>query len=196
MPAPGALGSSGALGALRRFAAAASVPVCGLCAGPLADDHRHAVLVDDQTVVCACRPCHLVLAPGGRHVPVGDRVARLPVPADVLARGEVPVGLAYAVRSSSGVIRTLLPGPAGATELEADLLAAVETVPEPDVEALLVDARSRRTPRAWIVPVDVAHALAGEVRRAWTGFSGGDRVPAVIDETLGRIDRWADAGRR
>jgi hypothetical protein len=112
----------------------------------------------------------------------------------------IPVGLVFFVQNSHlGRVVACYPGPAGATES----VLALETWPAlterhawlrqlaPDVEALLV-RRIGDDYRCCIVPLDACYELVGRIRRAWTGFGGGDIVSREIDRFFAELLRKAE----
>jgi hypothetical protein len=110
------------------------------------------------------------------------------IPDHVWAAFQIPIGLAFMIRSSvSGGIVALYPSPAGATESELDLAAWDELVAlhpeldrlEPDAEALVVNRMTSPAQHA-IVPVDQAYRLVGLVKERWTGISGGSELEAAV----------------
>lgn len=169
---------------------------CALCAADLPPDHPH--MLDEAAGVpcCVCRACALLFdrpeAAGGRYRRIPDRRHRL-AGVDVAVLG-VPVGLAFFVVAGDGEVTAHYPSPAGATRwtVEAtDWRRAVGACPQledlaPGVEALLVDTeRGRR--EAWIVPVADCWRLAGAVRQAWEGLSGGTEVPRMVERFFAQL---------
>jgi hypothetical protein len=133
---------------------------CEMCAAEIPADHGHLADLEQSTLMCACRACYLLFthsqAGRGRYRAVPDRYRSDPAhplsPADWDAL-EVPVGLAFFLRSGDGELTGFYPSPAGATECRLDLQAwqriarshPMLTAAEPDVEAVLIyraDARS------------------------------------------------------
>jgi hypothetical protein len=111
---------------------------------------------------------------------------------------------------------TFYPSPAGATESLLALDAwrdgpgasALAQVLEPDVEALLVCQRPRRSARfsafsgtqpadgcgvdhageeCLLVPIDACYELVGLVRTHWRGFDGGAELWAQVGEFVARL---------
>ena len=160
-----------------------SVERCELCGGPAGEDHPHVVDIEASgasSLACACRPCHLVLAPSttGRWRAVLDDWRSV----DAVDLPDVPVGVAFVVlhpRTEQPV--AYYPGPAGATESELDV--AADALPDltPGTEALVV-----RDGEAFVVPVSEAYALAGELRTTWEGLTGGDAPTRVLDTFVAR----------
>jgi Family of unknown function (DUF5947) len=160
---------------------------CELCGAPVGAGHRHVLETDRQELRCACTACSLLFdqdgAAGGRYRLVPDRRVRLDGE-ELLGRLDVPVGLAYFVKSTTeGRVVARYPSPMGATHWELDVTtwAALEAgLPRlrelrPDVEALLVNT-VRGARECWIVPVDDCYRLVALLRREWRGLSGGSRV--------------------
>jgi Family of unknown function (DUF5947) len=179
---------------LRRFVGPPTeqpVERCEMCAVPIGDRHGHVVALDDRSLRCACRPCHLLFdrpgAGGGRFRAVPERY--LTDPAHPLtdrdwAVLEIPVSTAFFfVNSDLGRVVACYPSPAGATEclLDLDGWARLEQThpllraPAADVEAVYVTGRE-----AYLVPIDACYALVGEVRLRWRGIDGGGAVRQTI----------------
>ena len=134
---------------------------CDLCGTSMPEDHRHLLQLDERSIVCACESCWALRSGDAEYVPTGSRVVwldDLDLPDDLWARFQIPIGLAFFLRTQGGVV-AFYPSPAGATESELDLgvwgeLCAKNPVVadlEPEAEALIVDNRSE-TARAAIVP--------------------------------------------
>jgi uncharacterized protein DUF5947 len=175
--------------------AAAGGARCELCAVAIGDGHPHVVDVERRALLCACRPCWLVLGADGaggghfRAVPeryVGvDGFALSPAQWEAL---QIPVGVAFFFHNSVlGRVAAFYPGPAGATEsllgMDAwdDVVRANPALGDvaADVEAVLVDAGEGR-PRCFVVPIDACYRLVGLLRRTWRGFDGGEEVRAAL----------------
>lgn len=171
---------------------------CELCAAAVATDHGHLHDRQDQTLVCACGPCRMLFeraAEGARWRTVPDRVLVDPAtPLEVWDGLGIPVGLAFVVRTD-GELVVRYPGPAGVVDgdpASGPALAAAAATPllrllEPDVEAVIVHRTAGRT-RAVLAPVTVGYRLAGELRRAWTGFHGGEAVSALVTVILDEVE--------
>jgi Family of unknown function (DUF5947) len=111
---------------------------------------------------------------------------------------EIPVGLAFFLRSSAGGDTTAFyPSPAGATECRLDLEAwgriaadhPLVAAAAPDVEAILI-SRGRLDQDgvdAFLVPIDACYELAGRMRLLWRGFDGGAEARQSIAEFLDRV---------
>jgi hypothetical protein len=181
-----------------RPAAAPSPPVraggtCELCPIGIGEDHRHLLHLGERRIVCVCETCWAMHSgdadfrpPGVRFLVLDDFV----MPDEVWAAFQIPIGLAFLLRSSTtGTIVALYPSPAGATESELELTAwdtlcaanPMLTRLEPDAEALVVD-RTAREHRYALVPVDHAYRLVGLVKSRWEGITGGRGVDTAIDE--------------
>jgi Family of unknown function (DUF5947) len=155
---------------------------CDLCGTSMPEDHRHLLQLDERSIVCVCESCWALRSGDPEYVPTGSRVVwleELDLPDDLWARFQIPIGLAFFLRTRGGVV-AFYPSPAGATEslLELDawegLVAAnpVLGTLTPDVEALLVRTREG-APDAYLVPIDACYELVGLMRRLWRGFDGG-----------------------
>jgi hypothetical protein len=134
----------------------------------------------------------------GRWRTVPDRVLHDPglaLAATDWAALEIPVGLAFLVRSAEGRWTAIYPGPAGAVEstlpLEAWARLAARTplaaTCAADVEALLVRAGRDGAVEVLLVPVDRCYELAGRLRRVWRGFDGGAEARAEVDAFLAAL---------
>ena len=140
-----------------------------------------------------CETCWSVRSGDPEFRPPGARTVWLDdvaIPDHVWAAFQIPIGLAFMIRSSvSGGIVALYPSPAGATESELDLAAWDELVAlhpeldrlEPDAEALVVNRMATPAQHA-IVPVDQAYRLVGLVKERWAGISGGSELEAAVAE--------------
>jgi hypothetical protein len=177
---------------------------CELCAATLPEAHAHLVDIETRRLLCACTICSAV---GGKFRLLPSRYVHQPsmtiTPAEWDPLG-IPVGLVFfVVNSHLGRTVACYPGPAGATESVLPLetwpaLAARHAWLQrlaPDVEALLV-RRSGDDYRCFIVPLDACYELVGRIRKAWTGFGGGDGVDRVIDQffsdVLGKTEQHAE----
>lgn len=188
--------SGNGLASLRRFAAQSpAVERCGGCGAPLPEAHEH-VLADDDDVRCACGPC----AEHGRRVPPrADRLDPGAVPDGVVDALDVPIGLFWllAPTAARGPL-AVWPSPGGPVRApiaparweEAAAASPALAALAPEVEALLVDrlelVRGAGQREVWRVSVDRCHELAGVVRAAWRGLSGG---PALRDAVEAFRDR-------
>jgi hypothetical protein len=154
---------------------------CDMCAEPIAADHDHVVDLRGRTLMCTCRPCHLLFTDSDatlHYRAVPDRY-RTYDGAPSLDELQIPVGLAFLFRNSvQQRVVACYPGPAGATESELPLEAWDRIVARdprladvrPDVEALLVH---RADDACHLVPIDACYELVGRLRRVWRGFDGG-----------------------
>ena len=162
---------------------------CDLCRQEITVTHQHVVNLETRGLLCTCRACYLFFTREGtgqgRYRAVPDRYVAVP---DFVLGDEqwdafqVPVAIAFFFFNST-LNRTvaLYPSPAGATESLLTLGAwtrlvranpLLETL-RPDVEALLIYKRPDGF-ECHIVPIDACYALAGRVRRHWSGFVRGE----------------------
>ena len=194
---------------------ASAEEACEFCATPIPAEHGHVADLEQSMLMCACRACYLLFtnssagltradAGRGRYRSVPDRYLSDPARPLSVAEWdslEVPVGLAFFLRSSEGMAG-FYPSPAGATECRLDLQAwdriaashPMLTAAAPDVEAILIyrrDARedtliSRDTDGVeyFLVPIDACYELAGRMRMLWRGFDGGSEARQSITEFL------------
>ena len=194
---------------------------CEMCAAEIPADHGHVADLERSTLMCACRACYLLFtqsqAGRGRYRAVPDRYCS--DPAHPLSAAdwdalEVPVGLAFFLRSGGGELTGFYPSPAGATECRLDLQAwqriaeshPMLTAAQPDVEAVLIyraDAhdgdrisRGEAGVECFLVPIDVCYELAGRMRVQWRGFDGGSEARASIAEFLDGVRSRARAFSR
>jgi hypothetical protein len=188
---------------------------CDYCAAPVAPEHGHLIDMQARRIMCSCRPCYLVFQPSGaaqgRYKTVPTRyleVDGFALDDTAWERLQIPIGLAFFFSNSAeGRTIALYPGPAGATESQLDLSAWSEIVAdhpalgslEDDVEAVLVLRRGGTT-RAFVVPIDAAYRLVGEIRLSWKGFDGGEdawgRIAAFFHEMRERSNGRLPAGAR
>ena len=173
---------------------------CDLCGAPVGGMHRHVLQTERQELLCACTACSLLFeqdgAARGRYRLVPDRRVRLDGE-ELLGRLDVPVGLAYFVKSTAeGRVVAQYPSPMGATRWELDVTTWAELearLPQlrelrPDVEALLVNTM-RGANDCWIVPIDDCYRLVALLRREWRGLSGGSRVWGEVQAFFGRLQQ-------
>ena len=178
----------------------ADVPgeACEMCAAMIPAAHGHVADLEQSSLLCTCRPCYLLFehsrAGGGRYRAVPDRY--LCDPDHPLAEAdwdelEIPIGLAFFMRSSRDGLRGFYPSPAGPAECRLDLGAweriarahpLLEAI-EPDVEAVLV-TRTDAGIEHFLVPIDACYELAGRMRMLWKGFDGGTEARRGIAEFL------------
>jgi len=170
-----------------------------MCGTSILDAHSHVVDLERSSLLCTCRPCYLLFthsqAGGGRWRAVPDRYLSdpgRPLSAAEWDELEIPVGLAFFLRSSTGgQVAGFYPSPAGVTECQLDLgrwqrMAAEHPLlreAEADVEAVLIH-RDGSTVEHFVVPVDVCYELAGRLRLLWHGFDGGDEARDAIADFL------------
>jgi Family of unknown function (DUF5947) len=203
---------------------------CEFCAAQIPADHGHVADLEQSTLMCSCRACYLLFTHSGagqtrpqdeqpgpdrrmgkaRYRAIPDRYrsdpARPVTPAEWDAL-EIPVGLAFFLRSSAGDgLTAFYPSPAGATECRLDLeawgrIAAGHPLlgaAEPDVEAILI-ARGpvdRDVVDCFLVPIDACYELAGRMRLQWRGFDGGAEARQSIADFLDRVrERSRDFSR-
>ncbi len=164
---------------------------CELCPSGLADTHRHLLHLGERRIVCVCETCWSLRSGEAEYVPTGNRtlwLEDLRLDDDVWASFDIPIGLAFFLRSSeSGGIVALYPSPVGATESEIDDAAWIRLVavnPElvdlqPDAEALIVN-RMAEPHRFAIAPIDRCYELVGLVKSSWEGISGGGGLEPAI----------------
>lgn len=192
-----------AIARLRNFASRRKAgESCALCGVSLALRHPHLHETAIGKLRCTCAGCASLFSQDtGKYRRVPERVILLPefrMTEEQWAALGVPVGIAYFLRSGTGV-RAYYPSPLGAIESsvppeawsglarENPLLQTLEA----DVEALLVGrVGSRRD--SFLVPIDECHRLVGLLRRGWRGFTGGDVVQqemaAFFAELQGRSE--------
>jgi hypothetical protein len=181
---------------------------CELCATGVPAEHGHVADLESSTLVCACRACYLLFtqpsAGRGRYRAVPDRYLSDPGRTLTAAQWdqlEVPVGLAFFLRSSSAErVAGFYPSPAGVTECILDL-AAWERLTEEypllgaaavDVEAALI-CRTDAGVEYFLVPIDACYELAGRMRLYWRGFDGGAEARASITDFLDKVRSRARA---
>ena len=128
---------------------------CELCPLSIGEDHRHLLHLDERRIICVCETCWSMRSGDPEFRPPGVRTLWLEgfaMPDEVWAAFEIPIGLAFLLRSSvTGTVVALYPSPAGATESELELTAwdaLCEANPvlerlEPDAEALIVNRTGR-----------------------------------------------------
>lgn len=163
---------------------------CELCSLPLAEEARHAHLLEPQErrILCACDACaFLFQGSEGRYRRIPRDVCFLADCGldDLLWESlSIPISLAFFFYSTVAQRPVAFyPSPGGATESLLNLEAWGEIAAshprlqqmQPDVEAFLVN-RLASPPGYYIVPIDRCYELAGIVRKHWEGFTGGDAV--------------------
>jgi len=180
---------------------------CELCATEVPAEHGHVADLQEASLLCACRACYLLFtqaaAGRGRYRAVPDRyLADLgrPMPPAVWDELEIPVGLAFFLRTSrtGGELTGFYPSPAGATECRLDLQLWDRLVgdypllgePAADVEAALI-SRTDAGVEYFLVPVDACYELAGRMRLYWRGFDGGTEARDSIAAFLAAVRQRA-----
>ena len=160
------------------------VEVCDLCGVTIPGDHRHLLHLVERRIVCSCEACWAMRAGEGDYRPTGNRTLWLPdlqIPEDVWAGFQIPIGLAFFMRSTvTECVVAMYPSPAGATESELrfdswDRMVELNPVLadlEPDIEGLIV-SRLSEPPVYAIAPIDRCYALTGAIKTTWEGISGG-----------------------
>ncbi|MGH9413873.1 MAG: DUF5947 family protein [Terriglobales bacterium] len=182
--------TSAAMAALQRLrrtpAANPEATRCEFCAQPLAPRHEHVITVDAGTVQCACIACALLFDREGQPLRRLPRDARFLAGFDLepleWAALAIPVKLAFLTG-----LEAHYPSPGGlvtaAIEREVwDDIGSRHTELQsirPGLEALLVNYLEQPH-QLFIAPLDQCYRLAGLVRSAWTGFSGGPDVGRII----------------
>ena len=171
---------------------------CDLCGIEIPSEHEHLLHLEDRRILCVCATCWAQRSADPELRPAGSRVVWLDdfeLPDELWARLEVPIGLAFFMRSSSvGAMVAMYPSPAGATESELELSAwdelgalnpELETL-EPDAEALVVNRIS--DPHAYVIaPIDECYALVGAIKMNWEGISGGEAIERAIPTFFQRL---------
>jgi hypothetical protein len=177
----------------RRTSRAERTEYCELCHAPVFSSHPHVLELATRKLLCACTPCSMLFAGGqtATYRLVPHLVMPLPdfhLPDVIWDDLQIPTGIAFFIRNSGEErILALYPGAGGAVQsmLELDLwseLVAANPVLadlQEDVEALLVN-RMDGAREYYRVPIDRCYALAGIIRQAWQGISGGEHVREVI----------------
>jgi hypothetical protein len=167
------------------------VELCDLCGVTIPSDHRHLLHLTERRIVCACEACWAMRSGEGDYRPTGNRTLWLPdldVPDDLWAAFQIPIGLAFFMRSTiTECVVALYPSPAGATESELHFESwgrMLELNPElgdlePDIEGLVIN-RLAEPPVYAIAPIDRCYALTGLVKANWEGISGGPGVEQAV----------------
>jgi hypothetical protein len=188
--------SAGAPGSPLTVLPAAAAPraaaaTCELCPSGLGPHHRHLLALTDRRIVCVCETCWSLRSGDAGYRPTGGRTLWLEdfvLPDELWAAFQIPIGLAFMVRSSlTDMVVSLYPSPAGATESELDLLAWTSLVAanpildqlQPDAEALLIN-RLADPPQVVIAPLDECYRLVGLIKARWTGISGGPAIEEAV----------------
>ena len=174
--------------------AAGATETCDLCGIAIPEDHRHLLHLVERRIVCTCEACWGMRAGEGDYRPTGQRtlwLSELEVPDDLWASFQIPIGLAFFMRSTvTECVVAMYPSPAGATESELHFeswsrmleLNPVLARMEPDIEGLIVNRLA--DPAAYVIaPIDRCYELTGTVKASWEGISGGRGV----EEAVGRF---------
>lgn len=180
-----------------------------MCGTAIPSGHGHVVDLERSSLLCTCRACYLLFthsrAGGGRWRAVPDRYRsdpQRPLSAAEWEELQVPVGLAFFLRSSAGDrVAGFYPSPAGVTECQLDLgswqrIADAHPLlqaAEADVEAVLIH-RDGGQVEYFVVPVDVCYELAGRLRILWHGFDGGTEARDALAEFLDLVRSRAVSG--
>jgi hypothetical protein len=174
---------------------------CEMCATVVPADHAHVADLENSSLLCTCRACYLLFtqaqAGRGRYRAVPDRYLaddEHPLSPGEWEELEIPVGLAFFLRSSQQDVAGFYPSPAGATECRLDLAAWARlaqahpllTAMDDDVEAVLI-AKGDSGIEHFLVPIDACYELAGRMRLTWRGFDGGSEARHSIDDFLGTV---------
>jgi hypothetical protein len=171
---------------------------CDLCGVGIPSEHEHLLHLGDRRILCVCATCWAQRSGDPELRPTGSRVVwldDLELPDELWARLEVPIGLAFFMRSSSiGGMVAMYPSPAGATESELKLDAwedlralnpELDSL-EPDAEALVVN-RISEPPAYVIAPIDECYGLVGAIKVSWEGISGGDAIERAVPTFFARL---------
>jgi hypothetical protein len=181
-----------------------SLEYCDICGVTIPEDHRHLLHVSERRIVCACEACWALRSGEGDYRPTGTRTIWLPeldLPDELWASFQIPIGLAFFMRSSvTECVVALYPSPAGATESELHFdswsrmceLNPVLSRLEADIEGLIVN-RLAEPPTYVIAPIDRCYALTGTIKSSWEGISGGSGVGRAVDDFFERL--WGEAAR-
>jgi hypothetical protein len=171
---------------------------CDLCRVGIPSEHEHLLQLSERRILCVCATCWAQRSGDPELRPTGNRVVwldELELPDELWARLEVPIGLAFFMRSSSvDAMVAMYPSPAGATESELELSAwddlralnpELDSL-EPDAEALVVN-RMSDPPAYAIAPIDECYALVGAIKMSWEGISGGDAIERAVPTFFERL---------
>jgi hypothetical protein len=183
------------------------VELCDLCGVTIPSDHRHLLHLTERRIVCACEACWAMRSGEGDYRPTGNRTLWLPeldVPEDLWAAFQIPIGLAFFMRSTvTECVVALYPSPAGATESELHFEAwgrMLELNPvlgdlEPDIEGLVIN-RLAEPPMYAIAPIDRCYELTGLIKASWEGISGGPGVEQAVTSFFAGVRAQALQGAR
>ena len=171
---------------------------CDLCGVEIPSEHEHLLHLGDRRILCVCATCWAQRSGDPELRPTGSRIVWLgdfELPDELWARLEVPIGLAFFMRSSSvDAVVAMYPSPAGATESELKLDAwddlralnpELDSL-EPDAEALVVNRMSDE-PSYVIAPIDECYALVGAIKMNWEGISGGGAIDRAVPTFFERL---------
>jgi hypothetical protein len=183
---------------------------CDLCSEALAEAHPHLLDSAEKRVLCVCAVCALLFPQradtSGRYRFVPETI----VPLENLAFDaltwralEIPVAIAYFVRSATDRVTAYYPSPAGAVESLLDLDAWKTIVDQNpalrdlavETQALLVNGTGTAT-EGWIVGVDTCYRLISVMRAHWRGLRGGDAVARELEHFFGELRSNSTSHRR
>lgn len=196
------MSAGSAVQALRRFREASTDATrCAFCGMAVESAHPHRLDPEGWQVICACNACDRDRADEPRLRRVGHRVEKIEDPRvgeRMLMVVDVPVGLAFFTRTRRAA-NVFYPAPTGTAEARIDVetWAALEAeLPEvarlePEVEAIVVSLSPRRT---FVVPIDECFRLAGMLRSAWVGWSGGAEARSAIEDFFATLETRANSG--
>jgi hypothetical protein len=183
-------------------APASDVELCDLCGVTIPEDHRHLLHLVERRIACSCEACWGMRAGEGDYRPVGNRtlwLSDLELPDDVWANFQIPIGLAFFMRSTvTECVVAMYPSPGGATESELHFeswsrfaeLNPVLAGMEPDVEGLIVNRLS--DPPAYVIaPIDRCYELTGTIKANWEGISGGGAVEVAVARFFAKLSAEA-----
>ncbi|HEY2771821.1 MAG TPA: DUF5947 family protein [Solirubrobacteraceae bacterium] len=172
--------------------------LCDLCGTTIPPDHRHLLHLVERRIVCTCEACWGMRGGEGDFRPTGQRTLwldGLDVPDDLWASFQIPIGLAFFMRSTvTECVIAMYPSPAGATESELHfeswnrmvaLNSAVGRM-EADIEGLIVN-RLTDPPQYVIAPIDRCYELTGTIKAHWEGISGGRGVETAVAAFFDRL---------
>jgi hypothetical protein len=175
-----------------------SLETCDLCGTTIPPDHRHLLHLAERRIVCTCEACWGMRGGEGDFRPTGQRtlwLGELDVPDDLWASFQIPIGLAFFMRSTvTECVVAMYPSPAGATESELHFeswsrMVALNPVVgrmEADIEGLIVN-RLTDPPQHVIAPIDRCYELTGTIKASWEGISGGSGVETAVAAFFDRL---------
>jgi hypothetical protein len=176
----------------------AELELCDLCGTTIPPDHRHLLHLVERRIVCTCEACWGMRGGEGDFRPTGQRtlwLGDLDVPDDLWASFQIPIGLAFFMRSTvTECVVAMYPSPAGATESELHFeswqaMVALNPVVgrmEADIEGLIVN-RLADPPEYVIAPIDRCYELTGTIKAHWEGISGGRAVETAVAAFFERL---------